>query len=165
MPDYMVMPRVKRILYVEDDRCSQDYVKFALEKRKGYKIDIAADAIQALALLTCRRYDAIILDYHLPLISPDQAERALRKARVPICYFTCDAASVKRATRGIPVIRKVREDGEGGVQELERVLENIMREPLPDDYDKTRHITTDELEEARRPLLTFPAEERHVKAL
>ncbi len=138
----------KRVLYVEDNKCSQVLVKTYLDAR-GFKVDTADDVYQALMRLIYKKYDAIILDYRLPMFTPDEAEHALRKACVPICYYTCDPEMALEAHRhGIPIINKMDKDS-GGLKGLECVLAELITEPLPDDYDKTRHITDEELEAIR----------------
>lgn len=140
----------KRVLYVEDNKCSQVMVKLALEQ-KGFRVDVADDVYQGLMRLIYSKYDAIILDYHLPMFTPDEAEHAMRKARVPICYYTCDPEVAQEASRnGIPIINKM-DDSRGGLKGLERTLRSIMAEELPEDYDKTRKITVEELEAVRKP--------------
>ena len=94
----------KRVLYVEDNKCSQVLVKGSLEDA-GFRVDVAEDVFQALMRLIYRRYDAIILDYRLPMTTPEDNERAMRKARVPICYYTADLELSKcRELNGIPVV-------------------------------------------------------------
>ena len=149
MNEYVTGERSRRILYIEDDRVSQEYVSLSLEKR-GYRVDIAPDTIQAMAKLACNRYDAIILDYHLPIIGPEMAEHSLRKSRTPICYFTCDPESARKTAADIPVIQKIMQFGRGGIPELARTLHAIIDKDLPEDYDKTRHISEEELKECHR---------------
>lgn len=149
--------RQKRILYVEDNACSQVLVKVHFEKNLGYKVDVAPDVYQALMRLIYRKYDAIILDYKLPFVKPEDAEHALRKARVPICYYTCDPIAAKEANiRGLPVVDKT-DYTTGGLKGLERVLNAIMDMPLDEDYDKTQHFDEAQLQEiCKKPTLEFP---------
>ena len=149
MGGYITAPRKRRILYVEDNRTSQVFVKAYFENH-GYVLDAVSDVIQALIRLINIKYDAIVLDYHLPVTSPEEAEHSLRKARVPICYFTCDP-DVKSTAPDIPLVNKLKDVDNGGLDALERTLVGLMDGPLADDYDKTRHITAEELEEIRGP--------------
>ena len=162
VPGYIEGPRKKRLLYIEDDRTNQVVVKPYFEQ-KGYAVDVAGDAIQALVRVINRRYDAIILDFHLPILSAEEAEHALRKARVPRVYYTYDKEAADSRTVS-PVVRKETGSGpdETGLRALERAVADVMAEPLPDDYDKTQHISASMLEEIRRgphSLIKFPAPE------
>lgn len=148
MEGYVTGPRARRILYVEDSATSRKLVTVYFE-RKGYVVDTAPDVIQALMKLIKTRYDAIVLDYHLPITSPREAERSLRKAKVPICFYTYDTLAASPSP-DIPLVSKGDETEEGGLPALQKTLERLMSEPVADDYDKTRRLTEEELGEACR---------------
>jgi len=53
------------ILVVDDDVLVCNFLRSVLE-RKGYSVDTAIDAAEAIRSLASRRYQVAILDYHLP---------------------------------------------------------------------------------------------------
>ena len=148
MTNYIEGPRRKKILYVEDDKTYQKMVQIYFEN-KGFKVDVTPDVIQALMRLIYIKYDAIILDFHLPMISPEESEHALRKARVPICYFTQDVQAAKEIST-VPVVCKI-SGGRSGLKELEETVEMLMRQPVPDDYSITQKIPIERPPENNTP--------------
>ncbi|HEY1757598.1 MAG TPA: response regulator transcription factor [Bryobacteraceae bacterium] len=66
-----------RILIVDDDPRFRRALHLALGAR-GYKVDDAAGAMEALALVAIKTPDLILLDWHLPEIDGIETCRALR---------------------------------------------------------------------------------------
>ena len=58
-------PSESIVLIVEDDASIRRLVKMVLE-REGYRVDIAADGIEAVLMLGVTDYDVIILDLMMP---------------------------------------------------------------------------------------------------
>lgn len=58
-------PSESGVLIVEDDPAIRRLVKMVLE-REGYRVDIAADGLEAVLMLGVSEYDAIILDLMMP---------------------------------------------------------------------------------------------------
>src|SRR5215510_4569881 len=54
-----------RVLYIDDDEGLCHVVKRDLE-RNGYSVDMAHDGNAGLAKIQAERYDAVILDHHMP---------------------------------------------------------------------------------------------------
>jgi CheY-like chemotaxis protein len=61
----MSSPSRGRILLVEDDEDSRQFMSVALSVR-GYVVDEASGADQALAMLRASRYDLVLTDYDMP---------------------------------------------------------------------------------------------------
>lgn len=150
MTEYIQKPAPKRLLHVEDDHMAQEVVRRYFES-KGYVVDTAPDVFQAMLRLMYIRYDAIILDYVLPLLQPEEYAHSLRKARVPICYYTAASEVVgSMEANGIPVVPKAGIMPErGGLHNLLDKLEELMARPLPLDYDKTSKLKLSDIFEAR----------------
>ena len=58
----------RKALVIEDDAVSREALTAALES-EGCVVEVAADGEIGLGLLTCRRYDVVLLDLILPKIS------------------------------------------------------------------------------------------------
>lgn len=59
------IPSESSILVVEDDTAIRRLVKSVLE-REGYRVDIAADGVEAVLKLGVVEYDVIVLDLMMP---------------------------------------------------------------------------------------------------
>jgi CheY-like chemotaxis protein len=59
------MPEEKSVLIIDDDAATRSVVTAVLE-RAGYRTAAAADAAEAVELLTGAQYSAILLDYKMP---------------------------------------------------------------------------------------------------
>jgi CheY-like chemotaxis protein len=87
---------VKTILVVEDEATFRDLIKTALEQR-GFRVLVAADAVQGLELATNCSVDAVVTDYHMPKMNGLQLSAALaqrpdsRHHRIPIWIMTGSA--------------------------------------------------------------------------
>ena len=55
----------RRILLIEDDPISQDVIR-SLLVGQGHDVDVVADGFSALERARAARYDAALIDYHLP---------------------------------------------------------------------------------------------------
>jgi two-component system OmpR family response regulator len=76
------------ILVVDDDPHTRDVVAFAL-RQAGYSVHEAADGLSALARITSRAPDLIVLDVGLPELDGLQVCRAIRKTSdVPILFLS-----------------------------------------------------------------------------
>ena len=59
------MPPSHRILVVEDDRDTGELLKLALGSR-GYDVDVAGGADEAIEMLRASRFDLVVTDYDMP---------------------------------------------------------------------------------------------------
>lgn len=72
-----------RVLVVEDDEAIAEGLVFNLE-RKGYRVESAADGLEALERIRATRFDLVLLDVRLPGIDGFEICQRLRAA----CDFT-----------------------------------------------------------------------------
>jgi CheY-like chemotaxis protein/HPt (histidine-containing phosphotransfer) domain-containing protein len=84
--------RVLRVLLVEDDGANQEVESLMLE-HLGHDVDVVADGAAAVTAAAAERYDAIVMDCHLPGLDGYGAAAAIRleegpDARVPIIGVT-----------------------------------------------------------------------------
>lgn len=81
-----------RVLYIDDDEGLCHVVKRDLE-RNGYSMDMAHDGTSGLAKIGAERYDAVILDHHMP--GRDGLSTLSEIARLddppPVVYVTGEA--------------------------------------------------------------------------
>ncbi|BAW80314.1 diguanylate phosphodiesterase [Candidatus Nitrosoglobus terrae] len=86
-----------QILAVEDNAVNQQVVTGMLE-RLGCQIEIAANGIEALAAITHKHYDLILMDCHMPQMDGYEATRRIRalevveKREIPIIAMTANAS-------------------------------------------------------------------------
>ena len=84
-----------RILLVESDPLSGHSTKAVLD-RSGYRVDVALDGLEAVAAVRRERYDAVLMEYRLPVMDGVDASRMIRGmdgavARTPIIAITAEA--------------------------------------------------------------------------
>ncbi len=89
---YNILPMpAKRILIIEDDAKLAELVRLYLE-RDGYRITIAHDGREGLALARQRLPDLVILDLMLPGLAGGEILKQLRsESPVPIIMLTAKA--------------------------------------------------------------------------
>ncbi|MFN7222974.1 MAG: response regulator [Paracoccaceae bacterium] len=95
------------VLLAEDDEINQQIVRYILSDLAFINLVIAPDGKAALEAALSQRFDLMIFDRHMPLISGDRVIRHLRASRTlntgtPIIQFTADAdrASIGRSGAG-----------------------------------------------------------------
>src|SRR5918999_6616928 len=71
-----------RVLVVDDDRRLRDMVRRALES-EGYDVDIAEDGGRALAAISGRTFDLVVLDVLMPGVDGLGVARRLRQRGDP----------------------------------------------------------------------------------
>ncbi|MBB4305271.1 two-component system OmpR family response regulator [Rhodobium orientis] len=78
-----------KVLIIEDDRSTADYVAGGL-KEEGHDLDHAASGPEGLELACTRDYDAVVIDRMLPGLDGLSIVRALRSAGrdAPIIFLT-----------------------------------------------------------------------------
>lgn len=70
-------PASGHILVVEDNELNAELVEQLL-RRRGYEVTLATGGRQAIELLAARRFDALLLDLHMPEVDGFQVVRELR---------------------------------------------------------------------------------------
>lgn len=82
------IPSGRRLLVVDDDPVTRDFVQLALTLH-DFDVDQAPDASTAMALVRSTEYDAVILDVELPTCSGIALMKEIRRIRdVPILMLT-----------------------------------------------------------------------------
>ena len=89
-----------RILVAEDVPANQ-LVIATLLKKKGHRVDVVANGIEAVNSLRKVPYDVVLMDVHMPEMDGIAATKAIRKmggekANIPIIAVTADAMSGDR---------------------------------------------------------------------
>jgi len=95
--------RVKRILVVEDDDSTRDYLTSVLEE-KGFTVDAVATAEEGLELARKGRYAAYVLDIILPKMDGRTMLRRLREEgdETPVLFLTA-LDEVEDRVRGLEI--------------------------------------------------------------
>jgi len=90
-----------RILLVEDDNDVARFIEKGL-KENSFSVDIAANGEDGLHLATQEKYDLIILDIMLPLLSGDKILQHLRETgnKTPVIFLTAKD-SVRSIVNGL----------------------------------------------------------------
>ena len=88
------------LLIVEDQTINQEVAK-GIVARLGYGCDVVSDGGEALDALARRRYDAVLMDCHMPRMDGYQASAEIRRreggtGRVPIIAMTAGAMAGDR---------------------------------------------------------------------
>lgn len=88
-------------LLIVDDQESNRYLAARLLRRFGITTDGAGDATAALECLRARRYDAVLLDLHMPGVDGIGAARAIRAmggptAQIPLIAFSATVGATAR---------------------------------------------------------------------
>lgn len=83
-------PRGIAILYVDDEPALLEPTRISLEKRKGFVVDTAMSAKEALDKIALRAFDVIVSDYQMPEMDGIQLIRKLREDGndIPFIIFT-----------------------------------------------------------------------------
>lgn len=84
-----------QILYIEDDIVTAAYVKTQLEQR-GYVVELAINGKKGLNKLEEKKYDIVIVDYHLPDINGLQVLRKLAKQELTVPTIMITGAGNER---------------------------------------------------------------------
>lgn len=90
------------ILVVDDDSSIRSYLKTALERTPGTRVDVASDAAGALALVKQGQYALLLVDFRLPGQNGFDLLRSLRQERpeTPVVVIT-GAATTEEALQVI----------------------------------------------------------------
>lgn len=83
------MDQMMRILFVEDDRTTADYILQGL-RQEGHVVDYVADGREAMALALSDSHDIIVVDRMLPGLDGLSLVKALRAAKIsiPVIFLT-----------------------------------------------------------------------------
>jgi CheY-like chemotaxis protein len=92
--------RWARVLVVEDNAANLKVAVRMVEKL-GYRADVAANGIEAVRVLGEVRYDAVLMDCHMPEMDGFDATRAIRRSETggrhtPVIAMTASALSGDR---------------------------------------------------------------------
>jgi CheY-like chemotaxis protein len=92
--------RWARVLVVEDNAANLKVAVRMVEKL-GYRADVAANGIEAVRILGEVRYDAVLMDCHMPEMDGFDATRAIRRSEAggrhtPVIAMTASALSGDR---------------------------------------------------------------------
>lgn len=68
----------RRVLLVEDNEVNRK-VAVRLLERLGYEVDVASDGEEAVEKTALRRYDAVLMDVHMPRVDGLEATRLIRE--------------------------------------------------------------------------------------
>jgi two-component system, OmpR family, response regulator ChvI len=79
----------KRLLVVDDEEDITDSLKLGLE-RHGFTVDVYNDPREAIAAFKPKKYDLVLLDIRMPVLSGFQVYRELSKLdrSVKVCFLT-----------------------------------------------------------------------------
>lgn len=87
-----------RILLAEDNIVNQQIALSVLEKKLGYKADVASNGIEAIALLEKRDYDIVLMDCQMPEMDGYETTKVIRDENsvvndhnIPIIAMTANA--------------------------------------------------------------------------
>lgn len=99
-PERVAGAETRRILVVEDSPTNQ-LVVAAFLRAAGYRVDVAANGLEALEAVRRHAYDVILMDIAMPEMDGLAATRALRlmpepQGRVPVVALTADVMDADR---------------------------------------------------------------------
>ena len=116
---------VVRVLLVEDNLVNQTIAQRMLE-RAGCVVTIANDGQQALELFECDRFDLVLMDMQMPVMSGIEAARAIR-AREARHSWVMSAGS----WRPVPIVAMTAHTGETDrLQCMEAGMDDFISKPV-----------------------------------
>jgi CheY-like chemotaxis protein len=93
------MPKVPKVLIVEDNELSRDMLSRRL-RRKGYEVIVAVDGSEGISLVIGQKPDIVLMDLSLPDMDGWEATRRLKQNpdthQIPIIALTAHAMSGDR---------------------------------------------------------------------
>ena len=118
------------ILYMEDDRVTARVVQQCLEQ-SGYRVTLARNGAEGLALYAAQRFDLLIVDQSMPICSGlDVIRRLVSRGRLPPIIMVTGSGDEKTAVEALKLgaMDYVIKDAEGGHLELlPTVIENVLK--------------------------------------
>jgi CheY-like chemotaxis protein len=94
-----VAPPGLRILLAEDNRVNQ-IVAFRILEKRGYRVQIANNGLEALQCARNERFDLILMDLQMPEMSGFEAVQAIREYEAPSGSYTPIIALTAHAMEG-----------------------------------------------------------------
>lgn len=94
-PVEAALPERGRVLLAEDNLINQR-VALAMLESGGYRVDVVGDGVEAVSAVRAHRYDAVLMDCHMPRMDGLEAALAIRAEegsgrRAPIIALTAGA--------------------------------------------------------------------------
>jgi len=116
---------MKRILVVDDDYDLVMAVKRHLETT--YEVDIALGGGMALRKLQKKRYDLLLLDFHMPVVSGAGVVERLRDLgiQVPVVLMSADQTILRTYVVGLKVAGRITKPFE--MDALDAKLAKVLR--------------------------------------
>lgn len=135
-----------KILLVEDERETADFVKQALEL-EDMAVEIACDGQEGLDLFRKKEYDLLLLDYEMPRMNGEELVREVRKENPYIdivVYTNYKDFDLAKKMMNMGVNGYVNKGPESDLQELVDMVKQKL-EPLDDEDISYLIRSTDEL--------------------
>ena len=135
-----------KILLVEDERETADFVKQALEL-EDMAVEIAYDGQEGLDLFRKKEYDLLLLDYEMPRMNGEDLVRQVRKENPYIdiiVYTNYKDFNLAKKMMNMGVNGYVNKGPESDLQELVDMVKQKL-EPLDDEDISLLIRNTDEI--------------------
>lgn len=84
-----------RVLYVDDETVLLDLAKMFLERTLEFSVDVTESAVDALEILSRKKFDAIVSDYQMPVMNGIEFLIHVREklGNIPFIYLSLTKAN------------------------------------------------------------------------